>query len=106
MITNGSWQDPMLEGGVQTDRKYVRILGVSLQIVQTRTGGRVGVKKPEIFAYVLNGSPLTSFFPRKKWRRRTAAERTATADDGQRNRGWYERAPVRSTQSLGYKKSI
>ena len=43
-------------GGL-ADRKYVRTKGVSPNSTNMYKG-RVGVKKPEIFAYVLYGWPL------------------------------------------------
>ena len=43
-------------GGSRPYGTYVREAEGSLQIVQTNKG-RVGVKNPEIFAYVINGSP-------------------------------------------------
>ena len=45
-------------GGVFGPNLDVRKEGGLPQIVQTRTRGDMGLKNPEIFADVLNGSPL------------------------------------------------
>ena len=51
------YEDTAMKGGVLAHRKYVRTREVSPNSTNTYKG-RVGVKNPEIFAYVLYGWPL------------------------------------------------
>ena len=51
----------MLRGGGGLKKLLISAYDKTDRLREMRTKGREGVKNPENFAYVLNGSPLTRF---------------------------------------------